>query len=130
MCHGSTATGNNFVILDMMAAESVMSQEVNKCTCAITIQGGNEFRIAQATHIGPSAGCGTYIEIRTAGTTSEMYQIECQSTSPRVKGNAAEIVLSKSSASEENEYDYNYCLSVYICKSMFPTFYRSVYLIY
>ena len=116
MCHASTATGNNFIILDIMAAESVMSSGVSECTCTLSVLGGDAFGIAQATQIVPANACGTRVEFRTnmQPRTDSDHVLECESTTAQVRGDSAEVVLIKTGASEEFVYNFDYCLSVYI----------------
>ena len=116
MCRASTATGTNFVILDIMAAESVMSPEVSECACTLSLLGGNQFGIAQATQIVPSNACGTRVQIRTyrQTRTDTHHVLECESTAAQVHGDSADIILSRTGASEVSVYNYDYCLSVYL----------------
>ena len=116
MCHASSATGTNFVIMDVMAAESVMSPDVNECACTLSVIGGNAFWISQATHIVPTKACGTRMEFRTRaqpGANAD-HVLECESTAARVQGDSAEIVFSKTGMSEGFAYNFDYCLSLYI----------------
>ena len=117
MCHASVATGSDYVILDIMAAEWKMEQEgVTRCSCSVSIQGGDEFGFAQATTISPSQTCGTRVGITTNFQPDTTYGLECKSSRTQISGDSATVAFSKEPVAPENGYNYDYCLSIYICK--------------
>ena len=120
MCHTSSATGSDYVILDIMAAEAaVSSQEVTKCACSVSVEGGNEFGFARATQrISPSNTCGTRLDIITNDHSFTEYQLECESSQTQVPGDSAMIVFRMDTTRPANGYNYDYCLTVYICKKI------------
>ena len=121
MCVASTATGSDYVILDIMAAESKMEPEgVSRCECSVSVQGGNQFGLAQATHISPSQTCGTHLNVTTDLPVVSTHQLGCESSVPEITGVSATITFTKEPVTPDYGYNYDYCLSIYIC--MYPKY--------
>lgn len=101
-----------------MAAEAVVSsQEVTKCACSVSIEGGDQFGFARATHrISPSVACGTRLDIITNHPSVNGYELECESSQTQVQGDSAMIIFSMDTTTPTNGFNYDYCLSVYICE--------------